>query len=327
MNQRNPNQSTLISVVVPVYNEEKNLPLFYAELERVFAELNTHVGLTHPYQYEIIFVNDGSHDNSWATILELGQTDERVKGLCFSRNFGHQPAIEAGMREARGDAIVTIDADMEDPPALISTLIEEWEAGVEIVIAKREYTQKRSWFKRKSSDLFYQVFNWFCDVKIESGTADFRLIDRKVVHALDSFNEKELFFRGLFKWLGYATTSVTYTKGERSFGESGYPLKKMLRLAWTGLSGFSTFPLRFIMISGFVITILSMILLIVMAILRWVTETIIFQDIAFLIVFIIHSNGLILSAIGIVALYLIQIYRQVLGRPTYVIWKRSNYEQ
>lgn len=325
MNRRHPHQPALISIVSPVYNEEKNVPLFHQEVERVFAEFNTRDDLMHPYEWEIIFVNDGSHDQSWAAILEAGQKDARVKGVCFSRNFGHQPAIEAGMHEAKGQAIVTIDADMEDPPSLIPTLVEKWEAGTEIVIAKRLYSKERGFLKRKTSDLFYKVFNWLCDVKIESGTADFRLVDQSVVRALENFNEKELFFRGLFTWLGFTTATVSYQKGERMHGTTGYTLKKMLRLAWTGLSGFSTFPLRFIMMSGFSITLLSVLLLSVMAILRWVTETVAFQDMAFLVVFIIFSNGLILTAIGVVALYLMQIYRQVLGRPTYIVWKRNNF--
>lgn len=318
-------QPARVSIVTPVYNEEESLPNFRKELFRVIDSLETHKGDL--YSFEVIFVNDGSRDGSWELLKKFCAEDSRIKAVTLTRNFGQQPALEAGLSLATGDAVVTIDCDLEDPPMLIEEMLTRWQAGNEIVVAKRKYTKEKSWFKRITSDLFYKTFNKLCDVELQTGVSEFRLIDREVIEAMKThFREKELFLRGLLQWMGYQVVVIEYNKGERAHGTSKWPLKRMIRLAWIGISSFSTLPLRLIAISGGLISAISFFLLVCMALARWVFDLVQYQDIAFLVVFIIFSNGLILFAIGVVALYLMQVYRQVQGRPTYIVWKKINFE-
>ncbi len=311
-------EKKLVSIVVPVHNEEEVLPLFFREVRAVSAQLPE-------YDFEFVVVDDGSTDGTWDFITTLAREDARVRGAALSRNFGQMAALEAGIKLARGDAVITMDCDLEDPPSLLGALLARWEQGYDLVVAKRRYAHGKGWFKRVTSNAFYAVFNWLCDIELETGMADFRLVDRKVVRAIEEhFPEKELFLRGLFQWMGFPVATLEYEKGARAGGVSKYPLKKMLRLAWQGISSFSTFPLKLIALSGVTIAAVSFLLLMTMAVLRFVLGAVAYRDIAFLVVFIIFSNGLILTAIGVVALYLMQVYRQVQGRPSYLIWKRVN---
>lgn len=323
MNSR-PDKKTLISIVAPIHNEAGNIERFYTEVSTVMLGLDE--GLEHTYDYEIILVDDGSRDQSWEHIKTLCAQDTRVKGVCLSRNFGQMAALEAGIEAARGDAVITIDCDLEDPPSLILDLVRAWEAGNEIVSTKRMYSTQKSFFKRKTSDLFYTLFNSVSDIKLESGMADFRLFDRQVADVIaHQLTERELFLRGMFQWVGFKTAVITYNKGDRTQGETSYTLKRMIKLAWVGLSSFSSFPLRVVVFAGVAITGIATALLLAMSILRWGTETIIFSDIAFLVVFIILSNGMIMSALGIVSLYVMRIHDQVMGRPSYLVWKKINF--
>jgi polyisoprenyl-phosphate glycosyltransferase len=282
--------------------------------------------LQRTYDYEIIFVNDGSRDASWEKIQAVCEKDPHAKGICLSRNFGQMAALEAGIEASKGDAVVTIDCDLEDPPEVVRDMIAVWEAGHEIVVAKRVYKTQRSWIKRKTSDIFYGVFNMVCDVRLETGMSEFRLMDRQVADVIAlQLTERELFLRGMFQWVGYKIGTVTYEKGERSEGETSYTFKRMIKLAWVGISSFSSLPLRFVLFMGIAVSVLATLLLILMSVMRWGTETIIFTDISFLVVFIILSNGMIMSALGIVSLYVMRIHNQVLGRPSYLIWKKINF--
>ncbi len=313
----------LISIVTPVYNEEASLPHFRDEVVRVIDTISS----TQPdrFTFEVILVNDGSRDASWQLIRSFAHDDPRFKGITLSRNFGAQSALEAGIMHASGAAIVTIDCDLEDPPSLIEEMLTHWESGSDIVVARRVYTSEKGWWKRTTSNLFYRVFNWICDVELESGTSEFRLIDASVVAAMrEHFVEKDLFLRGLLQWMGFSVATLTYEKGQRKEGASRFTVRRLVRLAWIGISSFSTFPLRLVAFAGVFISVGSSLVLVGMGLLRWVFELVPYRDIAFLVVFIIFSNGLILTAVGIVALYLMQMQRQVLGRPTYLVWKKVN---
>mgnify|MGYP002621730763 CR=1 FL=1 len=325
MNIRNTEKPALISIVVPAYNDEENVIPMCLELKQVFEQMNA--GRTISYEYEVIFVNDGSVDKTWDVIEKASYENQNVRGICLSRNFGKMAALEAGFKAARGDAVITIDSDREDPPSFIPVMLEKWEQGHEIVRTKRKYCKERSFFKRKTSDLFYWFMNLLCDTQMESGMSDFGLIDRQVADTLHNFGEREMFYRAMLGWVGYRSIILEYEKGEREFGETGYTFKRMVGLAWNALSAFSTFPLRLIVIMGASITFFSSMLLIVMAILRWVTMSVLFSDIDFLVVFIILTNGMILTASGVVALYLMKIHREVQGRPNYIIWKEINFSK
>ncbi|NBD73542.1 glycosyltransferase [Patescibacteria group bacterium] len=317
-------EADLVSIVTPVYNEEASLSSYRSELTRVLASLaNERPGR---FTFEVILVNDGSRDGTWELIKSFAREDPRFRGISLSRNFGAQSALEAGIMHAAGAAVITIDCDLEDPPSLIPELLAQWEAGSDIVTAKRVYTKEKGWWKRTTSNLFYRVFNWICDVELQSGTSEFRLIDAAVVSAMrEHFVEKDLFLRGLLQWMGFSVATLTYEKGHRAHGESRFTVRRLVKLAWVGISSFSTLPLRLVAIAGVTISTISAALLLAMALLRFVFELVAYQDIAFLVVFIIFSNGLILTAIGIVALYLMQLQRQVMGRPTYLVWKKVNF--
>lgn len=312
-----------ISVIIPVFNEEKNVPLIYAELQQVFLTLPG-------YSYEIIFVNDGSHDGSWQAISALTASDSQVRGLCFSRNFGNPSALEAGLRHAHGDAVVTIDADLEKPPMLIKDMVALWEDGHLVVNAKRnDYTggaHADSLLKTSTSKLFYWGFNLISDIRIEPGVPDFRLMDRRVVDELLSFQEQEYFFRGLIQWSGYEPAIVTYNEGTRQHGTTNYSFKKLIELASIAITSYSTLPLKLMIPFGMAVTLIGFFLLFVMAFLRWAVATVPFSDQAFLVVFIIVNNGIILMALGVLAMYMLRITKNVGHRPNYILRHAVNFD-
>lgn len=312
-----------ISVIIPVFNEESNIPLIYNELIRVFSEIEN-------YTYEIIFVNDGSSDASWLSISQIAKSDKKVLGLCFSRNFGNPSALEAGLRHAKGDAVVTIDADLEKPPSLIKEMIELWEKGNLVINAKRNNynggAYNQSFVKTATSKLFYWGFNLISDIRIEPGVPDFRLMDRKVVDELLSFREQEYFFRGLIEWSGYETAIVTYDEGARQFGTTNYSFKKLIGLASLAITSHSTLPLKIMIPFGALVTMVGFFLLFMMGFFRWVVASVQFSDQAFLVVFIILNNGIILTALGVVAVYIMRINRSVEQRPNYILRQTVNFD-
>ena len=227
----------MISVVIPAYNEERNLQALYANLREV-------LGAAGEDDFEIVFVDDGSSDGTWDAISALSASDVRVRGVRLSRNFGHQSALMAGLVAARGQAVVMMDADLQHPPSVVPQLIRKWHEDFQIVHAVRRDPANASWFKRKTSKLYYRLFSFMSGVAIEPGSADFCLLDRQVVDEVLKFEEDGLFLRGLVHWVGYATTSVPFECGERHAGTSKYSLSKMLTLGWHGVSSFSLVPLR-----------------------------------------------------------------------------------
>lgn len=233
-----------LSIVVPAYNEEGNIAKLYSELGKVLSRLD----LT----WEIVFADDGSTDKTWGNIEALNRVDPRVCGVRLSRNFGHQHALLAGLIHAGGDAVVSMDADLQHPPEVIPRLIDEWRKGSKIVKTVRIDRRELSTLKRLSSKLYYRLFSYLSGVEIESGMADFRLLDRQVLADILQFKEEGLFLRGVIQWVGYPSSSVSFECGSRYSGRTKYSLPKMLRLAWHGVSSFSLVPLRLTVLIGLV---------------------------------------------------------------------------
>jgi dolichol-phosphate mannosyltransferase len=236
----------MISIVVPAYNEERNLEV----LHRRVAEIMD--GVVGRDDWELIFVDDGSADATWAAISVLNSNDARVRGVRLSRNFGHQSALMAGLAAARGQAVIMMDADLQHPPELLPDLVAKWREGYQIVHAVRRDPPNLSWFKRKTSRAYYKLFAFLSGVEIEPGAADFRLLDRQVLDEILQFEEEGLFLRGIVHWVGYATASVPFDCGERYAGSSKYNLTKMLQLGWHGVSAFSLVPLRIGIVIGLI---------------------------------------------------------------------------
>lgn len=227
----------LISVVIPIYNEEENIPLIYRALGSVFEKIK------HKYNYQLLFINDGSHDNSWDLIQGLAQQNNHVIGIKFSRNFGYQMALTAGHDLAQGDAVITIDADLQDPPGLILDMVHEWEKGFLIVYAKR-IAREDGFIKDTTAALYYKLLSLVSDVEIPRNVGDFRLIDRKVVNEIRELKELSRYWRGLVAWTGFRSTVIEFKRPQRIAGETGYTWKKLIKLAFDGLTSFSLFPLE-----------------------------------------------------------------------------------
>lgn len=306
------NKSDLISIVIPVYNEEENIPLLYAKLKEVF-EKGTR------YRLEIIFIDDGSQDSSGRVIEKIVKNDKQVKGIFFSRNFGHQAAIEAGLKLAKGNAVIMLDADMQHPPEIIPEMLEKWHEGFEVVNTKRLETEKESLLKKITSELFYQVINRISDIHIEPGSADFRLLSRRALNSLNDLPEKDKFYRGLVNWIGFQSTLIGYVACSRKHGKSSYSLGKMISFARVGVTSFSMLPMKIIITVGSVLFFSGGILLVVMSYVRWFVDRGFFSGNAILSVFMLASNGLIIVMIGIISIYQINIFKEAKNRPTYII--------
>jgi dolichol-phosphate mannosyltransferase len=292
----------LISIIIPAYNEEKNIPLIHDALANVF---NTYDGR---YSFEIIFINDGSSDDTWDRIVGLAKTDNRVKGICFSRNFGHQPAIEAGLESAKGDAVIMMDADMQHPPELIPQMIEKWESGFCVVNTIRTETEKET------------ILN-----QLNKGSADFRLIDRKAVSELLKLTEKDKFYRGLIQWIGFSEVSVEYVARQREHGTTSYTLKRMLSFARIGITSFSLLPMKLIMIFGGLVFLIGSIMLTIMLYFRWFIDDGFFSGNAILAVIVLISNGFIITVVGILSVYQMTMFRELKNRPNFIIEQMIGY--
>ena len=244
-----------ISIVIPMYNEHEIANMCYKRINEVIKQLNN-------YEYEIIFINDGSKDNTQLILEEIAKEDKNVKILSFSRNFGHQAAVTAGIKYVTGDAIVIMDADLQDPPELIPDMLKLWEDGNEVIYGKRKARKGESLFKLMTPKINYNTLNAFSDVDIPKDTGDFRLVDRKVVDTINNLPEHNKFLRGLFSWVGYKQYAYEYERQERKAGKTKYPLKKMLKLASDGIVSFSTKPLKIVGGLGIITIIISIIILI-----------------------------------------------------------------
>jgi len=304
----------LLSVVIPVFNESGNIRKVHTELLHVLGAL--------PYDHEIIFVDDGSRDNSLQIIQEIAADQSNVFFIELSRNFGHQHALKAGLDVARGHCVISMDCDMQHPPDIIPQLVSKWEQGSDVVYTVREDDPGLSWFKRTSSSYFYKLMNKLSGIDLEKGAADFRLMDRSAVDVFIRFGESDLFIRGLVKWMGFKQSSVRYFPNARYSGKSKYSLMRMMALAFKGITSFSTKPLVITAYLGIFFFLISLIYL-PYALISYFTGRAV-SGWTSLIMTVIFFGGLQLLMLGIIGLYLGRIVVQGKGRPQYVI-RRTNH--
>ncbi|MBM4424167.1 MAG: glycosyltransferase family 2 protein [Chloroflexi bacterium] len=305
------------SVVVPIFNEEETIP----ELHRRMAAMLD--GLDGPS--ELILVNDGSRDNSLGLLRDLARRDSRVKVISFSRNFGHQMAITAGMDHAAGEAVVVIDADLQDPPEVIPELIQAWKGGAELVYARRSERKGETFFKKFTASFFYRLIASMTDLKIPVDTGDFRLMDRKVVEALKQVGEHHRFMRGLSVWVGFKQVGVSYVRQERFAGVTKYPLKKMIRFATDGITSFSYVPLQMATTAGFIFAGLALVAIPIVAVLRAFGSDF-FTGQATTLISVLLLGGVQLIFLGIIGEYLGRIYDEVKKRPLYLISEKIGFD-
>ena len=305
----------LCSVVVPVYNEELVVKETYKRLKLVMDTIGK--------PYELIFVNDGSRDKTAQMVDSIWDVDRNVKLIDFSRNFGHQLAITAGMDYSTGASIVVIDADLQDPPEIIPEMIRKWSEGYDVVYGKRLKRKGETLFKKITAKLFYRFLKSMTDVDIPVDAGDFRLIDRKVCDALKSVNEKNRYIRGIISWLGFKQTGVEYIRDKRFAGETKYPLKKMLKFAFDAITSFSYKPLKLASYFGTFISFLSFVYLLVVIYQRLFTDKTVTGWASTLAVSLFF-NGIVLIILGIIGEYIGRIYDEVKGRPLYIVRETKN---
>ncbi|WP_423479036.1 glycosyltransferase family 2 protein [Priestia megaterium] len=305
------------SIVVPVYNEEEVIHETYRRLTEVMRSTKE--------AYELLFVNDGSKDRTAEIIKEYSEQDPAVVLLDFARNFGHQIAITAGMDYARGEAVVVIDADLQDPPELILEMIEKWKQGFDVVYAKRTKRKGETYFKKQTAAMFYRFLRAMTDIDIPLDTGDFRLLDRKVCNQMNSIQEKNRFVRGLVSWVGFKQIAVEYERDERLAGESKYPLKKMLKLSMDGITSFSYKPLKLASYAGVTLSGIGFIYLLVVMYLKLFTDSTI-TGWSSLIVIQLFFSGIILIILGMIGEYIGRIYDETKNRPLYIVREKYQLE-
>jgi glycosyltransferase involved in cell wall biosynthesis len=307
-----------LSVVAPCFNEEGVLHELYRRISQVLDGSGE--------TWELVLVNDGSRDRTPEIMRELHAQDDRVKVVDFARNFGHQIAVTAGMDYAQGDAVVLIDADLQDPPELILEMLAKWREGYEVVYAIRAERKGETWFKEFTAKMFYRIIYKITDIDIPMDTGDFRLMDRKVVNALKTMHEKHRFMRGMSVWVGFRQTGVKYVRAERYAGETKYPLKKMLKFAMDGITSFSYFPLQLATYIGFIAALLAVLGIIVTIILR-LSGSHAFLGQATTLVSVLFLGGVQLICLGILGEYLGRIYDEVKGRPLYIVREALGFDE
>jgi len=298
------------SIIAPVYNEKDCLATLFTRVKDVMDSTGE--------PWELVIIDDGSHDGSTEIIRKLGEEDPRVRPVIFARNFGHQIAVTAGLDYARGKAVIIIDADLQDPPEVMLDLIAKWREGFEVVYAVRSEREGESWFKLATASLFYRLIFRITDVKIPLDTGDFRLMDRKVGKEMNSMRERHRFLRGMSAWVGFRQVGVPYKRAARMAGVTKYPLKKMLRLALNAITSFSYVPLQLATYLGFITAGLAIIAIPVVIIMRAVGSQAFFGQASTLIA-VLFLGGVQLISLGIVGEYIGRIYDEVKGRPLYIV--------
>jgi dolichol-phosphate mannosyltransferase len=306
-----------LSVVVPVFNEEGNLRSLHERLTSVVQPL---VG-----DYEIIFVNDGSADHSMQLMGELAAVDPHVRFLGFTRNFGHESATSAGLDYASGDAVVIIDADLQDPPGVIAEMVQRWEEGYDIVYGRRTQRKEEPALKRLSSHVFYRVMRRIAEVEIPLDTGDFRIMDRRMVEYFRLLRERNRFVRAEIAWLGGNTTEVLYERDRRLEGKTTYNFTKRLKLSMDGIASFSAMPLHIMSVLGFAVFFLSLVAILVVFIQK-IFFGIPVPGYAFLVISLFFLNGVEIFFIGMLGEYVARIYREVQDRPLYLISSMGGFE-
>ncbi len=305
----NINTNIDISIIIPVYNEERNLDVLYSELNAVIKSLHL--------SYEIIFIDDGSIDNSFQIIKQISKSDVQVSGISLSRNFGHQTALLAGIENAKVNVIITMDADLQHPPDVIPELYNSYKKGFDIVNTRRIDSEKIGLFKKITSSLFYKLINFLSDIKIESASADFRLMNRKSVEAFLRLPERERFTRGLIKWIGFNQTIIDYKCSPRFAGKSQYTFRKMVHFAMDGITSFSSKPLRISFYLGLVVFIIGFIYAIYGIINYYEGKTV--QGWTSILVSVLIIGGIQLLSLGIIGEYLARVFNESKSRPIYLI--------
>ena len=298
------------SIIAPIYNEIENLPELYRRVKEVMDSSGE--------RWELILVDDGSTDGSTDKIRELAKKDKIVRPVIFARNFGHQVAITAGWDYARGDAIVIIDADLQDPPEVILELAKKWKEGYEVVYAVRSEREGESWFKKFTAAMFYRIIYSITDVKIPVDTGDFRLMDRKVVDVLKQMKELHRFPRGMSAWVGFKQIGVKYNRAARVAGVTKYPFSKMLKLALNAITGFSYFPLQLATYFGFASAGISVIAIPVVIYMRMMGSGAFFGQATTLIA-VLFFGGVQLISLGVLGEYIGRLYDEAKGRPLYIV--------
>ena len=298
------------SVIIPVFNESAVVKKTYTRLKSVMDSLGK--------DYELIFINDGSNDTTPNIIQALCKIDQNVKLISFSRNFGHQIAISAGLDYANGDTAIIIDADLQDPPEIIPEMIKKWDEGYEVVYGKRIKRKGETLFKKTTAFLFYRLLKNLTNYEIPVDTGDFRLVDRKVLEVMKTLTEKSRFMRGLVSWVGFKQSYVEYIRDERFAGETKYPLKRMLKFATDAITSFSYIPLRLASYLGFVFSVLSFLYLIYVIYLKFFTNKTILGWTSLLAVNL-FSFGIVFIILGIIGEYIGRIYEEAKNRPLYIV--------
>ena len=298
------------SLVIPVYNEAQVLPLFFERMDALLDRLDGPA--------EVVLVNDGSQDASLGIMHRKTCEDARYRVLNLSRNFGHQVAITAGLDSAAGDAVIVMDADLQDPPEVVLQMVEQWQGGFDVVSARRERREQESFTKRLTAHVFYRFLRRMTSVPIEQDVGDFRLLDRKVVDAFRGMREQDRFVRGMISWIGFRQTSVGFVRPGRAAGSTKYPFLKMLRLAVNGILGFSDVPLRIALWCGAIVSLLA-VCYGLFATMGWLLGGSTVQGWTSTVVILSLLGGVNLMMVGIVGLYVGRIHEQVKGRPLYIV--------
>lgn len=307
----------LLSLIVPVFNEEEVLPASYARMSAAMQALTG-------YDYEIIYVNDGSRDGTMKQLRAIAGEHKEVRVISFSRNFGHQLAVTAGMDNARGDALIIIDADLQDPPEVIAELVKAWENGADIAYGKRLKREGETVFKKLTAFCYYRLLNAMSAYPIPLDTGDFRLLDKKVADVFLKMREHNRFLRGMSGWMGFDAVPVEYVRHERQAGKTKYTLKKMLRLAFDGILGFSYKPMSLALYAGAALGVTGMLGLIALII---IAATVGCAPWLWAVDGLVLINALTLAAIGVQGAYLNRIYDEVRGRPLYIAAETINLDR
>ena len=309
-----------ISVVIPMYYEEEVVDICY---KRVVNNLKK---LSDKYNYEIIFINDGSKDSTLEILKKIVSNDDNVKIISFSRNFGHQAAVTAGIRNVTGDAVIIMDADLQDPPELFEGMIEKWEEGYEVVYGKRKTREGESIFKLLTARMFYNTLNKLSEIEIPKDTGDFRLVDRKVIDVIATLPEHNKFLRGLFSWVGFNQYAYEYNRVNRVAGKTKYPFKKMFKLATDGILSFSAKPLKIVGAIGIFSVIVSIIILIYSIVSYMFKLNSLTPGWTSIMCTMTFIGGIILISLWMIGEYIARIYEESLGRPEYIIDELINFK-
>lgn len=309
----------LLSIIVPCYNEECVIEETYVRLSQTISEMDI--------DCEILFVNDGSADRTGEILSSIAASDQRVKVINFSRNFGHQAAVTAGINHCKGDVAVLIDADLQDPPHAIKEMLHLMrEENANVVYAVRKKRKGESWFKQVTAKYFYRILNHLSDVKFPLNTGDFRLMDRKVIDTFNQLTEKNKYIRGLISWIGFKQIPYYYERDERFAGETKYPLKKMMKFAAVGLIYFSRKPLQIASVLGFLAVLVGILYACVVLFMKLFTPSYLVSGWSSIVILIIFFGGVQLLTIGVLGQYIGSLFDEVKDRPDYIIDTKVNIE-